>query len=37
VTFKDGGTGEEEEEENNDTFDLRIYLSPIVLYGGGKT
>ncbi len=38
MTFKDGGAGEEEEEEeNNDTFDLRIYLSPIVLYGDGKT
>ncbi len=25
------------EEENNDKFDLRIYLSPLVLHGDGKT
>jgi hypothetical protein len=38
VTFKDGGgAGEEEEEESNDKFDLRIYLSPVVLHGDGKT
>ena len=35
-TSKDGGAGEEEE-ENNDKFDLRIYLSPVVLHGDGKT
>jgi hypothetical protein len=32
VTFKAGAGGE----ENND-FDLRIYLSPLVLHGDGKT
>jgi hypothetical protein len=33
MTFKDGAGGQEE----NNNFDLRIYLSPLVLHGDGET
>jgi len=37
VTFKDGDVIGEEKEKNNDKLDFRIYLSPLVLHGDGKT